>query len=164
MHLPFHFATDSADNRERVSSAIYGLMITAVSLITGAIHGGSLWHLLALTFATNLIYFLTHVFCEAIVPDPNDHATLRHHAWVSAPMITAAFSPMLVTALAYWAGLRLLDAVWVGLGWDLLGFVIAAWWGMRKRGYSRIKRLLILSVVLAIMALLVIGKLALHKG
>lgn len=148
-----------------MSSAIYGLMITAVSMIAGALHGGELWHLLGITLATNMLYFLTHLFAEAVVPAPEEEqTTLRHHAWVSAPILTAAFTPMLITAIANLCGLPLLQAVWVGLGWDLLGFVALGWLGLRRRGYGLVKRILIIAVVVAIMALLILGKLLLHKG
>jgi len=152
------------DRADRLSSAVYGLMVTAVTMIAGSGHDDSLLRLLLLTLATNVVYFLTHLFAEVIVPRPgvDPETSLRHHAWVSGPMVTAGFTPMLVTALGHLAGMDLADAVWLGLGWVAVGFGAVAWFGLRSRGVSAGHRMLAIAAVVGVFALLVGAKLSLH--
>lgn len=56
----------TADTSERISSAVYGLMITAVTMLAGAAHSESLTELVLLVLVTNVVYYLTHLFAELV--------------------------------------------------------------------------------------------------
>lgn len=139
-------------------------MVTAATMIGGAAHASSLWDLLILTILTNVVYFLTHLFAEAMTAHQHDApaSSLRHHAWESWPMVTAGFTPMIVTALGALAGLPLTDAVWLGLGWVGLGLGLFTWMELRHKGVPLHRRIGILLVAISIAGLLVGAKLALH--
>ena len=83
---------------ERVSAGCYGAIVAASTLAgSAAVPPGQL---ALLVVATNLVYFGTHVFAYSI-GDPDLerkhlHQIAAHHARVGAPMISAAFVPLLV--------------------------------------------------------------------
>ena len=56
----------TSDTSERISSAIYGLMVTAVTMLAGATHSESLLELVLLVLVTNVVYYLTHLFAELV--------------------------------------------------------------------------------------------------
>ncbi len=162
MHTP-PAAALTADTSERISSAIYGLMITAVTMPAGGAHSESLVDLVLLVLATNVVYYLTHRFAELVAPQPSTvHSTVRHHAWLAFPMVSVGFTPLLVTVAASWLGASLRDATWFGLGWTSLGFAAAGWLGLRRRGLAWHRAVIAVVLVVGIGAALVAAKLTLH--
>ena len=83
---------------ERVSAGCYGALVAASTL------AGSTdlpyWKLVLLVVVTNLVYFGTHVFAYTIGDPDIEGKHLRqitsHHARAAAPMISAAFLPLVV--------------------------------------------------------------------
>ena len=86
---------------ERVSAGCYGSIVAASTLAgSAALPPGQL---ALLVIATNLVYFGTHVFAYS-VGDPNPehkqlHEVALHHARIGAPMISAAFLPLIVVLI-----------------------------------------------------------------
>ena len=83
---------------ERVSAGCYGGVVAASTLAGSAdVPPG---RLALLVVATNLVYFGTHVFAYTIgdpdVERKHLHQMSAHHARVAAPMISAAFIPLVV--------------------------------------------------------------------
>lgn len=153
----------TSDTSERISSAIYGLMVTAVTMLAGATHSESLLELVLLVLVTNVVYYLTHLFAELVAPQPSTgHSSVRHHAWLAFPMVSVGFTPLLVTVAATFLGASLGDAIWYGLGWTAVGFAGAGWLGLRRRGlaWHRAGIAVVLAVVIG--AALVAAKLTLH--
>lgn len=88
-----------AEATERVSAGCYGAVVAASTLAGTA--QVPLGRLVLLVVATNLVYFGTHVFAYTIGdPDLESrhlHRVAAHHAAVGAPMVSAAFLPLIVT-------------------------------------------------------------------
>jgi hypothetical protein len=86
------------EGAERVSAGCYGSIVAASTLAgSAAVPPGEL---ALLVVATNLVYFSTHVFAYSI-GDPNVEGkhlpqVAAHHARVAAPMVSAAFLPLVV--------------------------------------------------------------------
>ena len=83
---------------ERVSAGCYGAVVAASTLAGSAdLPPG---RLALMVMATNLVYFGTHVFAYAIADPDVERKHLgqisAHHARVAAPMISAAFIPLVV--------------------------------------------------------------------
>ena len=83
---------------ERVSAGCYGAIVAASTLAgTSELPAGKLT---LLVVATNLVYYGTHVFAYSIGDADLEHQHLHriaaHHARVGAPMISAAFLPLIV--------------------------------------------------------------------
>jgi hypothetical protein len=94
------------EGAERVSAGCYGSIVAASTLAgSAAVPPGEL---ALLVVATNLVYFSTHVFAYSIA-DPNLEGkhlpqVAAHHARVAAPMVIAAFLPLVVVlVLESWA-------------------------------------------------------------
>lgn len=156
------FDESSPDYSERVSLWLYGLMVAGATLVAGA-QVGDLWDLVVLVIVTNVIYYMTHLFASWVAPrsdGPGD--SLRHHAWVAAPMVSAAFSPLAVTLIASAFGADRATAVWFGLGTVMAGFAVVAAVGMRRRGFSRPQILVAAAFVVALAGLLIAAKLSVH--
>lgn len=86
---------------ERVSAGCYGAIVAASTLAgTAEVPAGQL---MLLVVATNLVYFGTHVFAYSLADPELEHQHLgriaRHHARVGAPMVSAAFMPLVVALL-----------------------------------------------------------------
>lgn len=83
---------------ERVSAGCYGAIVAASTLAgTAEVPAGQLT---LLVVATNFVYFGTHVFAYSLADPDLEHQHLdriaRHHARVGAPMVSAAFLPLVV--------------------------------------------------------------------
>lgn len=84
---------------ERVSAGCYGAIVAASTLAgTAELPAGKLT---LLVLATNLVYFTTHVFAYSIgdadLERQHLHRIAGRHARVGAPMISAAFLPLIVS-------------------------------------------------------------------
>lgn len=156
------FDTSNPDSRERLSLWLYGLMVTGATLAAGAAIDG-LGRLVLLVVATNVVYYLTHLFASWLAPAPDDgRNALRHHAWVAAPMVSAVFLPIVVTLVAATLGAGQSTAVICGLVTVMLGFAGAAVMAMRGRGLSGVRVAVAAAFVVAVAGLLIGAKLALH--
>ena len=86
------------EGAERVSAGCYGSIVAASTLAgSAAVPPGQL---ALLVVATNLVYFGTHVFAYSIGDPDLERRPLgqvaAHHARVGAPMVSAAFLPLIV--------------------------------------------------------------------
>lgn len=105
----------SVDAAERISAGCYGALVAASTLV--ATRETSLGNLVTIVVLTNVIYYATHVFAYTI-GDHSPEATsplkvMRHHLKVSAPLVSAAFAPVIIVLLLSAFGLGS-DAATVG--------------------------------------------------
>lgn len=102
---------------ERVSAGCYGGVVAASTLAGSAeLPPGQL---MLLVVATNLVYFGTHVFAYTIGDPDTDPNHLRrvsvHHARVGAPMISAAFLPLVAVLILEALGMEHKRATNIGV-------------------------------------------------
>jgi hypothetical protein len=114
--------------------------------------------LILLVVATNLVYFGSHVFAYAIGdPDLEQrhlHRVGAHHARVGAPMITAAFLPLIVSLVLEALGVDHERATNIGVFTAAGLLVVVALPGAYLHGV----RALITLLIVAMTALLVVAK------
>ncbi|HSP51349.1 MAG TPA: hypothetical protein VLO00_00510, partial [Cryobacterium sp.] len=82
---------------ERISAGAYGLLVAASTLI--GLGNSSVLTIIGVVMITNFLYYATHVFAYSIGDTEIGWTHVRHHLRISAPMISAAFVPLL-TVLA----------------------------------------------------------------
>lgn len=148
------------DATERVSAGCYGAIVAASTLAgTAQLPAGKLiW----LVVATNLVYFGTHVFAYSI-GDPDLerqhlHQIVAHHARVGAPMITAAFLPLIVSLVLEALGVDHEQATNIGVFTAAGLLVVVALPGAYLHGVRGWGLALITLLIVAMTALLVIAK------
>lgn len=156
------FDDTTQDDSERVSLWLYGLIVAGATLVAGA-KVPELWKLALLVVATNVVYYLTHLFASWVAPRADDpDQSLRHHARIAAPMVSAAFGPLAVTLVASALGAGRATAVLCGLITVMLGFAAAAAVGLRRRGMGGIRILVAVAFIAAVAVLLIGAKLIVH--
>lgn len=156
------FDAYNPDYSERIRLWLYGLMVAGATLVAGA-RLPSLWDLVVLVVVTNIVYYLTHLFAAWVAPrsdHPNE--SLRYHAWLAAPMVSAVFAPLAVTLIVSALGADQATAAWFGLGTVMAGFVGAAVVGMRRRGLGAPQIVVAAAFVVGVAVLLIGAKLWLH--
>ena len=116
-----------------------------------------------LVVATNLVYFSTHVFAYSI-GDPNVEGkhlpqVAAHHARVAAPMVSAAFLPLLVVLVLEILGADHQRAISVGVITAAGLLVVVALPGAYLHGVRGWGLALLTVVILVMTTVLVLAKL-----
>src|SRR5215213_11031945 len=149
----------SREGAERVSAGCYGSIVAASTLAgSAAVPPGEL---ALLVVATNLVYFGTHVFAYSI-GDPDLerrhlYQVAAHHARIGAPMISAAFVPLVVVLLEV-LGADHRRATNIGVITAALLLVGVALPGAYLHGVRGWGLALLTVVILALTAVLVVAK------
>jgi hypothetical protein len=151
------------DAAERISAGCYGALVAATTLAEiGDVSAGKL---IVFVILTNIIYYATHVFAYTIgdhgTADQSTAGTVRHHLAVSAPIVSAAFAPLLVVLGLEAIGVAHTPAIVCGVGVALLFLAGTATIGARLRRFPLIVVILTPIVTIAISVLLVFAKLSL---
>ena len=145
---------------ERVSAGCYGAIVAASTLAgTAELPAG---RLTLLVVATNLVYFGTHVFAYS-VGDPDLerqhlHRIAARHARVGAPMISAAFLPLIVALVLEALGADHERATNIGVFTAAGLLVVVALPGAYLHGVRGWGLAFITLVIAAMTALLVVAK------
>lgn len=145
---------------ERVSAGCYGAVVAASTLAgTAELPAGKL---VLLVVATNLVYFGTHVFAYTIGdPDLERHhlgKVLARHARIGAPMITAAFLPLVVALVLEGLGVNHQSATNIGVFTAAGLLVVVALPGAYLHGVRGWGLALITLLIVAMTTLLVVAK------
>ena len=115
-----------------------------------------------LVVATNLVYFRTHVFAytigDADIERKHLHQVAAHHARVAAPMITAAFVPLLVVVVLRLLGVNQGRATNLGVITAAVLLVGVALPGAYLHGLRGWRLALIVCLVVAMTGVLVAAK------
>ena len=148
------------EGAERVSAGCYGSIVAASTLAgSAAVPPGEL---ALLVVATNLVYFSTHVFAYSIGdPDLEHQHILRvgaHHARVGAPMITAAFLPLIVALVLEAFGVHHEQATNIGVLTAAGLLVVVALPGAYLHGVRGWGLVFITLLIVAMTAMLVVAK------
>ena len=148
------------EGAERVSAGCYGSIVAASTLAGSA--ALPLGELALLVVATNLVYFGTHVFAYS-VGDPNLqrkhlHQVAAHHARIGAPMVSAAFVPLIVVLVLEILGADHYRATNVGVVTAAGLLVVVALPGAYLRGVRGWWLALLTVVILAMTTVLVLAK------
>lgn len=100
---------------ERVSAGAYGSLIAASTLI--GVGGQPIGTIIGVVVVTNLVYYATHVFAYSIGPGDGSVGwkNVGHHLQVSAPMLSAAFLPVVVVVVGFAFGLSTVTATQIGV-------------------------------------------------
>jgi hypothetical protein len=154
----------SVDAAERISAGCYGALVAASTLV--ATRDTSLADLVLIVVLTNVIYYATHVFAYTI----GDHSpeatnplkTVRHHLKVSAPLVSAAFAPVLVVLLLALFGVGLEAATVGGVITAVLFLASVAMVGAILRRFHPLSIVAIAVVTIIVSLALVIAKISLH--
>ncbi|WP_156821298.1 hypothetical protein [Microlunatus phosphovorus] len=145
---------------ERVSAGCYGAIVAASTLAgTAELPTGKLT---LLVVATNLVYFGTHVLAYSI-GDPDLerqhlHRIAARHARVAAPMISAAFLPLIVALVLEALGVQHDQATNIGVFTAAGLLVVVALPGAYLHGLRGWRLVLITLLIVAMTALLVVAK------
>ena len=145
---------------ERVSAGCYGAVVAASTLAGSAdLPPG---RLALMVMATNLVYFGTHVFAYAIADPDVERKHLgqisAHHARVAAPMISAAFIPLVVVLVLEVLGVDYDRATNIGVITAAALLVVVALPGAYLHGVRGWGLALIACLVVAMTGLLVVAK------
>jgi hypothetical protein len=145
------------EGAERVSTGCYGSIVAhRVGWQRGTVWG---W---LLVVATNLVYFSTHVFAYSI-GDPNGRQAsaqvAAHHARVAAPMVSAAFLPLVVVLVLEILGADHQRATSVGVITAAGLLVVVGLPGAYLHGVRGWGLALLTVVILAMTTVLVLAKL-----
>jgi hypothetical protein len=145
---------------ERVSAGCYGSIVAASTLAGSA--AVPPWQLALLVVATNLVYFGTHVFAYSI-GDPDLerkhlYQVAAHHARIGAPMISAAFVPLVVVLVLEFLGADHRRATNIGVITAALLLVGVALPGAYLHGVRGWGLALLTVAILAMTTLLVVAK------
>lgn len=149
------------EGAERVSAGCYGSIVAASTLAgSAAVPPGEL---ALLVVATNLVYFSTHVFAYSI-GDPNVEGkhllqVAAHHARVAAPMVSAAFLPLVVVLVLEVLGADHQRATSVGVITAAGLLVVVGLPGAYLHGVRGWGLALLTVVILAMTTVLVLAKL-----
>jgi hypothetical protein len=152
------------DAAERISAGCYGALVAATTLVElGDVSAGKL---ITFVILTNVIYYATHVFAYTIGDhggaDTSPGRSVLHHLRVSAPIVSAAFAPLLVVLLLEAIGVGHEPSVIGGVAAAILFLAIVATVGARLRRLPRAVVILTPVVTILIAALLLWAKLSLH--
>lgn len=156
---PRTFGKDAA---ERISAGCYGALVSASTLI--GLGSADLPLVVVVVALTNIIYFATHVFASSL----GDTSTERpgrifaHHLYVSAPMVSVTFVPLLVVVVLVAFGVSLPTALLWGVAVAMAYLVVVATAGARLRGYSALGVVLTAAGAAIVSVLLVTAKWMLH--
>ena len=139
------------------------LLIYRRRINVGWQRGGTAWELALLLVATNLVYFSTHVFAYSI-GDPNVEGkhlpqVAAHHARVAAPMVSAAFLPLVVVLVLEILGADHQRATSVGVITAAGLLVVVGLPGAYLHGVRGWGLALLTVVILAMTTVLVLAKL-----
>jgi len=152
------------DAAERISAGCYGALVAATTLVE--IGDVSVGKLITFVILTNVIYYATHVFAYTIgdhgTADETPARSLVHHLRVSAPMVLAAFAPLIVVLVLELFGVAHTPAVISGVGVAVLFLAAVATVGAQLRRVALFAVILTPIVTIAISTLLVVAKLSLH--
>lgn len=152
------------DAAERISAGCYGALVAATTLVE--IGDVSVGKLITFVILTNVIYYATHVFAYTIgdhgSADETPGRSLLHHLRVSAPIVLAAFVPLVVVLLLELIGVAHMPAVIIGAGVAVAGLAVIATVGAWMRRVALVAVILTPIVTVAISALLVFAKFSLH--
>jgi hypothetical protein len=152
------------DAAERISAGCYGALVAATTLVE--IGDVSVGKLITFVILTNVIYYATHVFAYTIgdhgAADEAPGRSLLHHLRVSAPIVLAAFVPLVIVLLLELAGVAHVPAVICGVGVAVVCLAAIATVGAWMRRVALIAVILTPVVTIAISALLVFAKFSLH--
>jgi hypothetical protein len=153
-----------ADAAERISAGCYGALVAATTLI--GLNGAPQGSLVLLVVLTNLIYYATHVFAYTIGDrtewTSSGWTTVKHHARVSAPMVSVTFAPILVVVILEVIGVGRDDALVGGVVVAVLYLVSVATSGAYLRGLRPLAVVLVAVVTFIVSLALVLAKLSLH--
>ncbi|NQX13348.1 hypothetical protein HQQ80_17105 [Microbacteriaceae bacterium VKM Ac-2855] len=154
-----------ADTAERVSAAAYGAIVAA-STLAGTDGHTNVWSVVALVFATNLVYWATHVFAYTLgdrsSADTGIRAVVLHHMRVSGPIVSSAFLPIVVVLILGAFGLdRATSSGW-GMATAALTLVTVAVSGGYLRGARGLWLALIAAGTILLAGILLAAKLLLH--
>lgn len=145
---------------ERVSAGCYGSVVAASTLAGTA--EVPLLQLTLLVLATNLVYFVTHVFAYTIGDSDLEREDLfrvaAHHASVGGPMITAAFVPLAVVVALELFGMDHERATTIGVITAGGLLVVVALPGAYLHGVRGWGLALVTTIILAMTVLLVVAK------
>ena len=117
---------------ERISAGAYGLLVAASTLI--GLGNSSAVTIIVVVMITNLVYFATHVFAYSIGDEEISWAHVRHHFRVGAPMISAAFVPLLTVLGLLFLGFETDTATLIGMITATVLLALVAVGGLRLRG------------------------------
>ena len=152
------------DTAERISAGCYGALVAASTLVGAG--DADLGHLALLVLLTNVIYYATHVFAYTIgdrgPADSSPWQAALHHLKVSAPIVSAAFAPLLFIVLLASLGVELQQAVLGGVLVALLFLAGVATTGAHLRRLHPIAVVLTAVLTVIISLALVLAKLSLH--
>jgi hypothetical protein len=152
------------DAAERISAGCYGALVAATTLVElGDVSAGKL---ITFVILTNIIYYATHVFAYTIgdhgTADVSPGTSFLHHLRVSAPIVSAAFVPLVVVLLLEVVGVGHEPSVLGGVGTAILFLAGVATTGARLRRLPLGVVIVTPVVTIAIAAMLVYAKLSLH--
>jgi hypothetical protein len=153
----------SAPAAERVSAGCYGALVSASTLI--GLREASLGTVVGLVVLTNLVYFAIHVFSYTIGDTDTTRrpgSVIIHHLKVSAPMVSAAFAPVLCVSVLVLSGVGMATAVLWGVGVALIYLVLVATWGAALRRYPPVAVFGTAVVTAGVSAALLLAKISLH--
>jgi hypothetical protein len=146
---------------ERISAGAYGLLVAASTLI--GLGGSSVVTIILVVMITNLVYYATHVFAYSIGDTEVGWTNVRHHLRVSAPMISAAFVPLLTVLALLALGFDTGTATLIGMITATVLLALVAVGGLRLRGIRGWPLILIAAGTVLLAAVLVLAKfLVLH--
>lgn len=161
---PPHPAALGVDTAERIGAGCYGALVAATTLI--GLNAAPLGSLILIVVLTNTIYFATHVFAHTIgdrtEPPVSGLATVRHHARVSAPMVSVTFVPIAIVVILEFRGVGRDDALLAGVIAAVLYLVGVATTGAYLRGLRPLSVVLVAAVTFVVSLALVGAKLSLH--
>ncbi|WP_022886810.1 hypothetical protein [Glaciibacter superstes] len=154
--------TISPVGAERVSAGAYGSLIAASTLI--GVGGQPIGTIIGIVVLTNLVYYATHVFAYSI--GPGDGAVgwknVSHHLRVSAPMLSAAFLPVVVVVIGTAFGLSTVTATQIGVIVATLVLCGVAVTGARLRGIRGWPLVFVATGTAVLAAALILAKYSLH--
>jgi hypothetical protein len=146
---------------ERISAGAYGLLVAASTLI--GLGQSSAVTIIIVVMITNLVYYATHVFAYSIGDSEIGWTHVRHHLRVSAPMISAAFVPLLVVLGLLIMGFDTGTATLIGMITATVLLAVVAVGGLRLRGIRGWPLVLMAVGTVVLAAVLILAKfLVLH--
>lgn len=114
----------------RASELLYGAVVSASVLAVASVHSDQVDRVALATIGVAIIYWLTHVYVDAIggrFLDP-DHTTLwrlRHAVSTNWAVLVGAAPPVLVYLLGRAVGLGVATAGWVAM-WSAVALLMVA--------------------------------------
>lgn len=150
-----------AAGAERISAGAYGLLVAASTLI--GLGQSSAATIIVVVMITNVLYFATHVFAYSIGDEEIRWAHVRHHFRVGAPMISAAFVPLLTVLGLLILGVETDTATLIGMIAATVLLSLVAVGGLRLRGIRGWPLLLVAAGTVLLAGVLIFAKfLVLH--